>query len=73
MALTNPSTNISQVTYQGVDIFGFVDQHPYLLWITAENSLDQWRLVKQKRRYTVMGLFISPLLKKITYYLSQHS
>jgi len=64
MVLTNPSTNISQITYQGVDILSFVDQHPYLLWITAENSLDQWRLVKQRRRYRVMGLLFLSCLKR---------
>lgn len=35
-----------QVTYQGVDILSFVDQHPYLFWIATENRLDQWWLKK---------------------------
>lgn len=44
------------VTYQGVDILSFVDQHPNLFWITTENRLDQWRLEKENRSIT--GLFI---------------
>lgn len=35
------------ISYQSVHIFRFVDEHPYLLWISTEDRLDQWWLQTQ--------------------------